>query len=252
MQYPYPVDIEKIREIIPESADKLWATIMDMIMLAAELNFEKKIGHINRRIGIFGSHQNGGKETIRTIARTVCKQGYMAITGEGYCSPENCDDWRSTAELFPPLISDVIKKFKIPDFVRFNHFPRLVSRAIVNLNPMGTQKNEAEGCFTFGVPMLGFVINPNIIQDKVDLCSYIENNTVYQECMCPEKELCMYPTVRPKCPFYEPISVSWGVKQLFMTKINRIIAVEDSKRLEVAVIEYLTSKQVKPTFADKT
>jgi len=72
------------------------------------------------------------------------------------------------------------------------------------------------------------------------------DNKAYQECMCPEKELCLYPALKPKCPFYNYVNVPWATKQLFMTKVNRLVALQSPSNIDVVVTEYVTSKMTKP------
>jgi len=242
----YPLNIEKIRDVLPESYERFWDTVMNLTTFGVDLQMEKTIGPKKNRIGVFGPYTSEGRSALDVIGKIVCKNNYVAITGYGAYVPGKCNECLPSKEYLPPIIDDIVVKFKIPDYVRFHHFPRLVSKAVNLLQSVRTQGNEAEGCFRFGIPMLGIIVDPRVGNDEKGLCNYIVNYTAYEECMCPEKELCLYRDLKPKCPFYDFVDVPWAIKQLFMTKLNRLVALSEMPKLYVVVTEYLTSKMTKP------
>jgi hypothetical protein len=248
----YPLDLEMLRKILPESYEKFWDTIMETAIFALNLQMDKTLGPAKRRIGVFGPYTEWGRPIIDTIGKIVCKNGYVAVAGYGCYVPGKCNELMSTKEYFPPVIDDVIMKFKVPDYVKFQHFPRLMSRAINLLEPVRAQRNEAEGCHRFSIPMLGLVVHPDVGKDNSHLCNYIQDFTAYQECMCPEKELCLYPSLKPNCPFYDCADIPWMTKQLFMIGWNRLVAVNNVSCIDTVVTEYLVSKMTKPTFLDRS
>jgi hypothetical protein len=242
----YSLDQAKIRDALPEAYEQFWDTIMGIAVFALDLQMDKTIGSKKRRVGVFGSYKNQGKLILDSISKTVCKYNYVAVTGYGAYVPDQCDKCVSSKEYFPPIVDDLITKFKIPDYVKYHHFPRLMSRAINVLEDVRTQGNEAEGCYHFGIPMIGIVIDSQVGESK-GLCNYIVDYNAYQECMCFEKELCLYLALKPKCPFYDYVNVPWATKQLFMTRVNRLVAVKNPTDIDVVVTEYMTNKPTKPT-----
>lgn len=243
----YPVDLEKIRDVLPDSYERFWDTIMNLTIFSVDLYMDKKIGPKKLRVGVFGPYTEKGKRVLKIIGNTVCKNGNIAVTGYGAYIPDKCEIIPSK-EFFPPIIDEVVTKFKIPDYVKYHHFPRLVIRAVNLLSPTRAQGNEAEGCSRFGIPMIGIIIDPRVGTEEKDVCNYIEDFEIYQECMCPEKDLCLYRELEPKCPFYDYVNVPWAIKQLFLTKINRLVALPDSSAVDFTVTEYLKSKMTKPSF----
>jgi len=248
----YPMDLDKIREALHHSYEKFWETIMDLVIFAMEKPFEKFIGPEYRRVGVYGPYTEKGRHIIDRISKVVCENDYAVVTGYGYLLPDSCDKWHPIEKLFPPVVEEIMRKFLIPDFIKFQHFPRLVSRAIHYLEPIRTQRNEVEGCFRYGIPMIGLVIHPEVGKDNKNLCNYIQDFEFYQECMCPDKLLCFYPQLKPKCPFYDHANIPWATKQLFMTKVNRLVALQKEVHVDNVIIEYLTNKMVKPTFLDES
>jgi len=247
----YPLDIERIRDVLPESYERFWDTVMSLTTFAVDLQMEKAIGPKKNRVGVFGPYTPEGRGMLDVIGKVVCKNNYVAVTGYGAYIPNKCNECVPSKEYFPPVVDDVVMKFKIPDYVRFQHFPRLVSKAVNVLESVRTQGNEAEGCFRFGIPMLGIIIDSRVGKSDKGLCNYIMDYTAYEECMCPEKELCLYRDLKPKCPFYDFVNVPWAIKQLFMTKLNRLVALDESSKLDVVVTEYMTSKMTKPLSWEK-
>jgi hypothetical protein len=241
----YPLDIEKIRDVLPESYERFWDTLMNITIFAVDLQMEKITGSKKKRIGVFGPYTEDGKQLLEVIGKTICRNNYSGIAGYGAYVPDKCE-LVPAKNYFPPVVDDVIAKFKIPEYVKFHHFPRLVSRAVILLQSIRTQGNEAEGCYRFGIPMIGMIIDSHVGEDNKGLCNYIVDNKAYQECMCPEKELCLYPALKPKCPFYNYVNVPWATKQLFMTKVNRLVALQSPSNIDVVVTEYVTSKMTKP------
>jgi hypothetical protein len=243
----YPLDLDRIRDVLPESYERFWDTLMNAVILLVDLQMEKTVGPKKKRIGVFGSYTDNGKQYLETVSKAVCKNNYIAITGYGAYAPEKCTDCIPSKEYFPPIVDELVAKFKIPEFVKFHYFPRLVSRAIVLLESVRTQGNEAEGCYRFGIPMIGLIIDPRVGEDNKGLCNHIlEVKDLYQECMCPEKELCLYRESNPKCPFYNYVNVPWAIKQLFMTKVNRLVALDAPSSIELVVTEYVIDKMTKP------
>lgn len=245
------MDLDRIRAVSARAHEKFWETIMNLVIFAMEKPFEKHIGPEEKRVGVFGPFTEKGKSILDGISRAVCKNGYAAVTGYGYLLPDSCEKFQSIEKLFPPIVEEVFRKFLIPDYVKFQHFPRLVSRAIHYLEPIRTQRNEAEGCYRFGVPMIGIAIHEEVGKDKRNLCNFIQDFKFYQECSCLDSKLCFYPQLKPKCPFYDYVNIPWATKQLFMTKINRLVAMQRENDLDTLITEYLVSKMVKPTFFDE-
>jgi hypothetical protein len=247
----YPQDIEKIRDVLPESYERFWDTLMNAIVSLVDLQMDKSVGHKKLRIGVFGPYTEEGKRHLEVIAQTICKNNYIPVTGYGAYLPGKCTDLIASKEYFPPIVDELVTKFKIPEFIKFHYFPKLVGRAVVLLESIRTQGNEAEGCYRFGIPMIGLIIDPQVGKDSRGLCNYVlEVKGLYQECMCPEKELCLYRESKPICPFYDYVNVPWAIKQLFMTKINRLVALSTPSSIETSVTEYVLTKMTKPINLD--
>lgn len=249
MQYPLDVDI--LRKILPESLERFWDTIMEVAIYSIGLQMDKTLGPSKRRVGVFGPYTDWGKPILDVIATTVCKKGYIAVTGYGAYVPDNCGQVMPSGQYLPPIIDSFVGNFEVPEYVKFQYFPRLMHRAINLLEPIRTQRNEAEGCYRFSIPMLGIVVHEDVGKKKSNLCNYIVDYTVYQECMCPEKKLCLHGSLKPHCPFYDCANITWATKQLFMTGWNRLVAVSDVSAIGPVVTEYIVSKMVKPTFGGK-
>lgn len=219
---------------------------MGVVISLVDLHMEKTVGSKKRRIGVFGPYTEEGKLNLETTSKTVCKNNHIAVTGYGAYIPDRCTEYLPTKEYFPPIVDELIDKFKIPDFVKFNYFPNLVSRAVILLESIRTQGNEAEGCYRFGIPMLGMIIDSRVGKDNKGQCNYIVDfGGLYQECICPEKKLCPYLSTKPKCPFHDYVNVPWAIKQLFMNKINRLVALNTPSNIEEVVAEYVMSKMTK-------
>jgi len=243
------MNLDRIRAVSGPAYERFWETVMDLIIFAMEKPFDKFIGPEHTRVGVFGPYTE--KRILNAISRVVCKKGCAAVTGYGYLLPNSCEKWQTTEKLFPSVVKKTMRKFLIPEHIRSLNFPRLVGRAIHYLEPIRTQRNEAEGCFRYGIPMIGFAIHEEVGKDSQKLCNYIQDFKFYQECMCPDSKLCFYRELKPKCPFYDCLNIPWATKQLFMTKTNRLVALQREKDIDVLISEYLISKMVKPTFLDQ-
>jgi hypothetical protein len=244
------IDLFKIRKILPSSLTTYWEEIMDLIIFGIGMKADKVCGPFETRVGVFGPYTPVGREIIDKVARTVSKEGFSALTGEGFYLPHDQNEFHQISELFPPLIVKVLKKFKIPDFVKYHHFPRLVSKAIHYLEPMRGQRNEVEGCYMWSTPMLGFVTDKRVSEEDKGNCNYLHDAGIYQECLCPDKELCFHPSLKQKCPFYDYKNIPWPLKQLFMTANSRLVAINDFSKIDLVIPEYLHVKTLKPTFSE--
>jgi hypothetical protein len=248
----YPLDIDILRKILPESLERFWDKVMEMAIYSTGLQMDKTLGGSNKnRIGVFGPYSDWGKPMLDLIARTVCKNGYIAVTGYGAYVPSDCGQVIPSKDYLPPIIDRFVETFEVPEFIRFQYFPRLNHRAINLLEPIRTQRNEAEGCYRFSIPMLGIVVHEDVGKIQSNLCNHLVDYKAYQECICPEKKLCLYESLKPHCPFYDCANITWATKQLFMTGWNRLVAINDASGIEPVVTEYIVSKMVKPILSEK-
>lgn len=237
--------IWKIRKTIPDSFDHFYEQIMNLAVGIMGLRADKQCAPYKRRIGVFGPYPKGGKKIILDVAKKVSECGYGAMTGLGFFAPNQPKELHSLNELMPPIASRALEAFDIPDYIWFRHFPKLVYQAVHHVSTVRGQRNEAEGCFSAGVPMMGFILDPRVSRARKKLCPYLVDCGVYFECMCPSEKFCFYPTVKIVCPFYDYVNIPWDVKQLFINERNRLVATDSSKNVLYVVEECLKAKPFK-------
>lgn len=196
-----------------------------------------KIGPIENRHGVFGPYPEGGREVIQWVAKKLSSLGAVALTGDGYYLPNDPDTLHPLAEVSPPIIREMFKDPRIPEYKYFYIFPQLVSKAAFYMNDERGQTHELMGCHEALIPFIGFIIHKNITIGDQD-CGYLRRRNGYVECVVPETALCSGRMPRrPFCPFYDSVNISWLVKQLFLekrggTRQNRLIAVQSIENLE--------------------
>ena len=216
-------DDDRLRDILPESFNEFFDNIMNLIILVLDPIFTKKICSRDNRIGVFGSYKNGGKAFLTELSKQFSAAGYGIITGHGYFKPK-AKKISPLSNVIPPQVNKLRETFRIPSFVFYDHYTRLVNKGIFHLTDSRGEGTEAIGCFKRGIPMAGFIITKRIWSKKA-WCNFLIRNEKFVECICPDDTLCFYPSLAPYCPFYEEVNVPWEIKQLFLTKDNRLFAV---------------------------
>lgn len=237
-------DIWKIRKTIPDSFDHFYEQIMNLAIAVMRLRADKLCAQHNMRVGVFGPYTGDGKKIILKIAKKVSECGYGVITGLGFFPRNKPEELHDLTELMPPAASKALVAFDVPDYIKFRHFPKLVCKAVHYLSVVRGQRNEAEGCFSVGIPMMGFILDKRVSK-KRKYCPYLVNYGVYSECMCPSEKFCFYPTLKTGCPFYDYVNIPWTVKQLFINEKNRFVATNNQKNMMCVVEECLKAKPFK-------
>lgn len=208
--------------------------------LQAEKVFAPKV----KRVGVFGPYEKGGKKILDNVAKTVSKLGYGALTGNGFYPPGNPDDFHKIEEIMPPLVSRAIDALDIPKYIFFRHFPRLTWVAVHHLSPLRGQRNEIEGCNSWDIPMLGFVLCRIEKKVKKKTCNYLINPGAYLECVCPNSKFCFYPVLSIYCPFYDEVNIPFGIKELFLGRKNPLIAIPKISILKPILKKFLDMSYV--------
>jgi len=237
--------IWQIRNTIPDTFDYFYEQIMNLAIGIMSLRADKLCAQYNKRIGVFGPYPKKGKEIILNIARKISECNYGAMTGMGFYA-QNCPDkLHNLDELMLPMALKALKAFDVPDYIKFRHFPKLVCKAVHHLSAVRGQRNEAEGCFSIGIPMMGFIMDRQVSRTPKNYCQYLVNYGVYFECMCPSEKFCFYPTMKVFCPFYDYVDIPWDVKQLFINEKNRLVAVSNMKSVYYVIEECIKAKPFK-------
>jgi len=225
-----------IRDTIPLSRDAFYEHIMNIAIYGIGLQADKVLAPKNKRIGIFGPYPRGGKKIIVRVARAVSKLGYGALTTEGFYPPKS-KEFHPIEEIMPPLVRRTIMALGIPDYIYLRHFPRLTVKAIHHLSPLRGQISEIQGCASNDIPMLGFIITRKIDRLPKNRCSYLVKIENCVECYCPNPDFCFYLDLKPYCPFYEEVAVPWDTKQLFLNRMNPMIATKGTSYLTPTILE---------------
>ena len=204
-----------------------------------ELLANAKIGPLEVRHGVFGPYpENEDRRVINWVAKRLSSLGVAALTGDGYYLPGDPDTLHPLDEISPPIIRELFRDPRIPEYKYFYIFPRLVSKAAFYMNDERGQTHELMGCYEAMIPFVGFIIHDEISRGDEQDCGYLRRRNGYVECVVPEKALCSGKMPRrPFCPFYDSIHVSWLAKQLFLEKQgehrqNRLIAVRRMEDLD--------------------
>lgn len=234
----------RIRKTIPISFDHFYEQIMDLIIGNMGSRADELCAPYSKRVGIFGPYSGDGKKLILEIARKVSACGCGAMTGLGYFAMNQPEELHSLSELMPSAAHAAIKTFEVPDYIWFRHFPKLVCKAVHHLSVVRGQRNEAEGCFSEGIPMMGFILDQRV-QRKGKYCPYLQMFAMHSECMCPDHELCFHPKLKASCPFYDYVNIPWLVKQLFINETNRLVAVKTLENMSYVVEECIKAKPFK-------
>lgn len=242
-------DFWKIRGTIPPSFDAFYGNIMDLVIGEMRPRADKLCTRYDMRVGVFGPYPGEGKEIILSIARRISESGFGAVTGLGFFAPNQPDRLHRLQELMTLSTARALEQFNIPDYIWYRHFPKLVCKAVHHLSVVRGQRNEAEGCFSAGIRMMGVVLSKKISRKK-KYCNYLSNCGGYSECMCPNDKFCFYPTLKARdtrlvCPFYDYVDIPWGVKQLFINERNRLVVTADLEKALDAVEGCLKTKHFK-------
>lgn len=237
-------DIWRIRKSLPDSFDYFYEQIMNLAVGVMRLRADKLCAPYKMRVGVFGPYTGNGKKIILEIAKKVSSCGYGAITGFGFFPQNQPGKLHSLNELVPPATAKALRTFDVPEYIRFRHFPKLVCKAIHHLSVVRGQRNEAEGCFSVGIPMMGFILDRRALKKRKH-CPYLVHYAVYHECMCPNYKLCFYTRVKTHCPFYDYVNIPWAVKQLFINENNRAVATNNLQNMLYVVEECLKAKPFK-------
>ncbi|MFX0116860.1 MAG: hypothetical protein ACFFB3_20090 [Candidatus Hodarchaeota archaeon] len=220
---------DRLRDVLPESFNEFFDNIMNLIILALDPIFKREICPIENRIGVFGSYKDRGKDLLTNLGKIFSSGGYGVVTGHGYFKP-NDENLHSLSDITPAQMEKFRDNFRIPSFVFYQHYPRLISRGVFHLTDSRGEGTEAIGCYIRKIPMAGFIIAEKI-SSKKKWCNFLIPFNEYVECTCPDKSLCFYPSLKPYCPFYEEVDVPWEIKELFLTVENRLFAVRDPDHL---------------------
>lgn len=237
-------NIKAIRNSIPASFDHFYEQIMNLAIDGMKLRADKLCAPLKMRVGVFGPYNGNGKRIILEIAKKISACGFGAVTGLGFLPKNQPEELTGLRDLMDPKTVQALKTFEVPDFIWFRHFPKLVCKAVVHLSMMRGQRNEAEGCFSQEIPMMGFILDQRVLEER-KYCPYLVPYAMYRECMCPDNKLCFYPSLKRCCPFYDYVNIPWMVKQLFINERNRIVASNNLENMLFVVEECLKAKPFK-------
>lgn len=232
-------------EVLRRYFEKTWPKILEKVMAVITIFHEdrakQKIGPRKIRVGVFGPYPGINKEIIMQVARIVSELGFAAITGDGFYSPNNSSDFHDIKEISPPEITELFDVPDIPQYHYYHILPRLVRKAIFLMNDEGGQTIELIGCFDARIPVLGFIVH-NVITYGDSDCVYLLKRGDVSACSVPDHVSCLgNARKRPKCPFYDSISISWLSKQLFLRKRqHHLVAVKNIQSFRSIINTFLS------------
>jgi len=201
---------------------------------------DKLMGPKEKRIGIFGPFEpEFNSEVIKEIMKMVASMGFVAYSGLGYIKPGE-SEIKSIDPLWPPIIKEIFKRM-IPPTRRWHVFPRVGSKAIINLYPTRTNFIELEGCVEANIPVLGFVLREDIyVEDSFRNCDYLKYNQESSICQAPEIAYCRYTRF---CPFISnPVALPESARECFIgNEKNELVAIREVRNLKCLIENFLHS-----------
>lgn len=222
-------NVEKLRPLL---------YIEEIVTFAQNLLADKLMGPKEKRVGVFGPYGPMDEVAISDVMKMISKKGSTAFSGIGYLKPDD-PNIHSIEPFRPPFIDYVFRKLLPP--TRYWHvFPRIGSKAVVNLYPARTNIIELEGCIEYRIPMLGFIRRDVIYKENpIENCDYLKFNENYSECVAPEISFCRFIRF---CPFTSPpIVLPETIREVFINNPeNRLVAIREIEDLEVPLSEFLS------------
>lgn len=241
-------DTDFLKKLLRELLGPFMEKVLQIVVGFHEVLASTKIGTIKIRHGVFGPYpEDHDREVIHWVARKLSSLGVAALTGDGYYLPNHPETLNPLDEISPPIIREIFRDPRIPEYKYYYIFPKLVSKAAFFMNDERGQTHELMGCHEAMIPFVGFIIHEEITRGEED-CGYLRKKNGYVECVVPETALCSGRMPRrPFCPFYDSINISWLAKQLFLEKRggrrqNRLVAAQRLEDLEEMLSSCVTEE----------
>lgn len=236
-----PIQTLKLRKTQNELLDDIFEIIIIRVLRRIINTYIRhKWGHIPK-IGLFGPYGDEGEKILYSIAQEVSKRGYLTIMGRGFYLPENPDVLYELTELFPSLLNTFLESPKAMYYLYRHILPSIIDKAIDNLYPIRTNAYELEGCFQYGKPVIGFIINEEVKPRPNDCELLIQNvsqNGIGKECTAIDDSQCRIHSQQNtmNCSFYNLINIPLVQKIWFLTIEEwRLIALNNLQKID----EYL-------------
>jgi hypothetical protein len=166
----------------------------------------------------------------------VAAYGYGAMTGFGYYQAGKPGTFHDLQKILPEPVKRLIRI--IPAYTYLHELPRLSSKAVFYQNEERGQAHELLGCFEHKIPSLGFIVSPRI--KGKNNSTYLANNGRWTECVAYDKSFCSHEMSPDRfCPFYDQVQIPWTSLELFLTKENMLVAVNDLDDIDYPLEQFL-------------